>query len=130
MKEITYTVDRLIPTTPEEKEVIKSWGPLWSQFTQDEKKEFGVLIIFGDWSGYKSAQYRVTHIDVAPSSIKSSGDIGTVEFTDGTTMKVWVERLTRKTILARGLHRKLGYTTLVDQFIRSGKSYYRVGEEE
>jgi hypothetical protein len=131
MKTVEYTTKRIIATTPEEKAVAKSWGSLWSRFGQLERSGKPIYLIFGDWSGYKSSQYRITHIDFAAyyGAVKQhlNDDFrGTVQFTDNTTMSVWVKVVSRADILQAKYYKKENYRTLINDLIKSGESYYKV----
>jgi len=114
----------ILPTTLEEEEIVESWGSDWEDLQKEQQKEFGVLIMIGDWSGYKAGQYRITHITRAPIDWKKTGPIGRINFGDGTTMDVWVERITLKTLFKRGLKKKDQYSQLIEKLIKSGMSYY------
>lgn len=124
MKEVTYTSTRLVPTTPEEKRAKSSWGKDWSRIRNAEDKG-GALLVFGDWSGYRAEQKQITHITLALPEMDDSYR-STVKFTDGTTMNVWTERVTRKDILIRGLNKKNGYSELIREAFKSGEPFYKV----
>lgn len=131
MKETEFKTRRLTATSPEEKAVVKSWGALWSRFGVLERSGKPILLIMGDWSGYRSSQYQITHVDYAgyygaPGQKVDAEFSGTVKFTDGTTMSVWVKVVTRAEILQRNLRRKQGYRELISDLVKSGKTYYEV----
>jgi hypothetical protein len=129
-----YTTKRLIAQGPEEKAIVKSWGSLWQRFGSLERSGKPIYLIFGDWSGYRSSQYRITHVDFAGYYETVSQKLddkyrGTVQFTDNTTMTVWVQCVTREQILERKLSKRESYNRLINDSVKSGKSYYKVGEE-
>lgn len=126
MREIEYVTKKLIPITREEKDTAKSWGPLWSRFGVLERTGRPILLIFGDWSGYTSRQYRITHVDFATNYGVQESYRATVQFTDNTTMSVWVQRVTRREILEKGFSRKQNYNDLIRKAARSGESFYKV----
>jgi hypothetical protein len=128
MKETTFSGTRLT-LTKEERPIAKSWGSWWSYFGRMERTHGGFLILFGDWSGYRSSQSRITHIDWCSKNM-SDNYRGTVQFTDGTTMSVWVRRVTRKQIIENKWRRNPTYESLIRKLISSGKDFYRVGEEK
>jgi len=133
MKTVEYTTKRIQATTPEEKSIVKSWGSVWQRFGQLERSGKPIYLICGDWSGYRSSQYRITHVDFAgyygePGHILTSDFRLTVQFTDNTTMNVWVVKVTREAILEGNYRRRESYNKLINDAIKSGKSYYKVGE--
>jgi hypothetical protein len=75
------------------------------------------------------AKSRITHIDWCSKNM-SDNYRGTVQFTDGTTMSVWVRRVTRKQIIENKWRRNPTYESLIRKLISSGKDFYRVGEEK
>jgi len=112
----------------------KSWGTWWARFGTLERSGKPIYLLFGDWSGYTSSQHRITHVDYAGyyGAVGQKLDDkfrGTVQFTDGTTMQVWVRSVSRAEILERGYHKKESYNSLINKMIKSGKTYYKVGEE-
>lgn len=125
---ITEHKVRRLTLTKEEKEISKSWGPLWARFGALERKGKPIYLIFGDWSGYRSSQYRITHIDAALSHYRKVEDfrLGTVQFTDGTSMAVWVKSVTREQIINHKWRRSPSYTQLINKLIDSGKTFYQV----
>ncbi len=127
MKETTVTSTRL-SLTKEERPIAKSWGSWWAYFGRMERTHGGCKVLFGDWSGYRSSQYRITHVDWCPKELVESYH-GTVQFTDGTTMSVWVKKVSRKDIIHNKWKRNPSYESLIRKLIASGKSYYKVGEE-
>jgi len=134
MKTVEINSTRLIAQGPEEKAVVKSWGSWWSRFGTLERKGKPIYLLFGDWSGYTSSQYRVTHVDYAGYygvvGQKLGDDYrGTVQFSDGTTMQVWVRAVSRAEILERKYSKREGYNSLINKLIKSGKTYYKVGDE-
>ena len=129
MKEVRVTSSRLSATTAEEKRIVESWGKLWSTFSQRDRSGKGIVLIFGDWSGYRSSQYRITHIDWCYHKELPDNFHGTVQFTDGTTMQVWTRRVSRRDILQYKYERKCSYTELISKLIKSGKSFYSVADE-
>lgn len=129
MRTVTTTSKRLV-LTKEEKLIAKSWGSLWNTFGQRDRTGKGIVLLFGDWSGYSSSQYRITHVDWSYYNEVGDNYSGTVEFTDNTTMSVWTERVTREDIIRRKLYRKTSYTSLISKLIKSGKSHYKVAEEK
>lgn len=124
MKKITYTTSRMVLETPTEKEVARSWGNDWKRMGSLESREGSFLVIFGDWSGYKSSQYRITHTMLSP--IQEEGFLGTVEFSDNTKMDVWTKRMTREELLEGNFRKIEGYESLIRDFIKSGKKYYKL----
>lgn len=110
--------------TKEEREISKSWGPLWARFGALERRGRPILLIFGDWSGYRSSQYRITHID--QSSTADVNFHGTVQFTDNTTMTVWVKAVTRQQIIRNQWRRSQSYSELIRKLITSGQTFYKV----
>lgn len=134
MKTTTFKTTRIQATTPEEKAIVKSWGSLWQRFGQLERTGRPILLIFGDWSGYRSSQYQITHIDVAdhygsPKQKIAEDFSGTVRFTDNTTMQVWVKKITRAEILQRGFKKRQCYYELINRLVKSGKTYYSVADD-
>lgn len=118
-----YKTKRLI-LSKDEKEIAKSWGSLWSRFGVLERSGRPIILIFGDWSGYRSSQYRITHID--QSHTKLDNFHGTVQFTDNTTMSVWTKSVTREDIIRNKWYCKRSYTDLIGKLVNSGQSFYRV----
>lgn len=132
MKVTTYKTTRLTASTPNEKDTVRSWGSSWQYFGRLERAGKPILLIFGDWSGYRSSQYQITHVDVAGYYGNYKEKIsptfrGTVRFTDGTTMTVWVKAVTRAEILEQGLKRRENYRELINKLVKSGKTFYDVG---
>jgi len=125
MESVEYKSKRLI-LTKDEKIIAKSWGALWSRFGTLERSGRPILLIFGDWSGYRSSQYRITHIDQSYKA--KEGFSGTVQFTDNTTMSVWVKAVTREQIIKNKWSRRPSYTSLINDLIYSGEGYYKVGD--
>jgi len=124
MREVTVT--RMV-LTPEEREIRSSWGNVWVRMQRECRKNGFVTLLFGDWSGYRSSQYRITHIDyIFPNEAKNL-KLRTVQFTDCTVMNVWTEKVTIESILARGLKRRQGYTSLISEAMASGEGFYSVG---
>lgn len=127
MKETEFKTKRLTATTPEEKAIIKSWGSLWQRFGQLERSGRKIVLVFGDWSGYRSSQYRITHVDYFGYYHKvDSFTGGIVMFTDNTTMSVWIKEVTRRDILSSKYRRATGYTSLINDMLKSGQTYYKV----
>lgn len=126
---IEYTSKRLV-LSKEERHIAKSWGSLWQLFGQRERAGKGIVLLFGDWSGYRSSQYRITHIDWCYFKEIGSDYRGTVRFTDGTTMTVWTQAITREEIIRRKLVKNPTYKDLISKLIISGKSYYDVATEK
>ncbi len=124
MKEIV--VKRMV-LSKEEQRVRASWGKLWDRMRNEERKHGHVTLLFGDWSGYRPSQYRITHIDWLPAKVEAV-KLKTVLFTDNTTMRVWTEPMTLASLLERGFARRLGYTNLLNEAILTGKDIYVVGE--
>jgi hypothetical protein len=124
MKRITYTTTRMVLETPQEKALAKSWGSDWKRMSVSEDKQGSFLVIFGDWSGYKSSQYRITHTMLSP--IQEEGFLGTVKFSDNTKMDVWTKRMTREELLEGDFRKMEGYESLIREFLKSGKKYYKV----
>lgn len=123
METVEYKSKRLV-LSKDEKEIAKSWGSLWSRFGVLERNNRPILLIFGNWSGYSSSQYRITHIDQSHNA--KEGFSGTVQFTDNTTMSVWVKAVTREQIIKNKWYRRASYTGLIGDLIKSGQSYYKV----
>lgn len=123
METVEYKSKRLI-LSKDEKEIAKSWGSLWSRFGVLERSKRPIILIFGDWSGYTSSQYRITHIGYSYSA--KDGFSGTVQFTDNTTMSVWVKAVSREQIIKNKWRRRPSYTGLIGDLIKSGQSYYKV----
>lgn len=128
MQTIEYKSKRLV-LSKQEKEIAKSWGRLWNLFGQRDRSGKGIVLIFGDWSGYRSAQYRITHVDWCYHKEIGDNYRGTVRFTDGTTMAVWTQKVTREEIIRRELYKKTSYTELINNLIKSGDNYYDVSKE-
>lgn len=126
MQITTFTSTRL-SLTKEERYISKSWGRWWAYFWQSERNTGSFKVLFGNWSGYTSSQRRITHTDICPKDLDEKYH-GTVEFTDGTTMSVWVETLTRKEIINRKLERNPSYSHLISKLINSGENYYSVAK--
>jgi hypothetical protein len=123
VKEIKST--RLI-LLKEEREIAKSWGSLWSRFGALERRGKPILLVFGDWSGYRSSQWRITHLDHCYFKGINENYHGTVAFTDNTTMSVWVKAVSRQAIINNQWYRKQGYSELIGKLLRSGETYYKV----
>lgn len=128
MRTAEFTSKRLV-LSKEEKHIAKSWGALWSRFGQLERSGRPIRLIFGDWSGYRSSQYRITHVAFLHDKSVESTFSGTVQFTDNTTMNVWVKEVTREEIINNKWEQRTGYTKLIGDLIRSGKTYYKVGDQ-
>lgn len=128
MRTAEFTSKRLV-LSKEEKSIAKSWGVLWSRFGQLERSARPIRLIFGDWSGYRSSQYRITHVAFLTNKSVESTFSGTVQFTDNTTMNVWVKEVTREEIINNKWEQRAGYTKLIGDLIRSGKTYYKVGDQ-
>lgn len=124
MNTTTFTSTRL-SLTKEEREISKSWGRWWEYFGRLERTQGSFKVLFGNWSGYTSSQRRITHVDYCPKDLIETYH-GTVEFTDNTTMSVWVEKLTRKDIISRELRRNPSYEQLIGKLLKSGSNYYSV----
>jgi hypothetical protein len=127
MQTTTFTSTRLT-LTKQERLISKSWGSWWNYFGRMERTHGCFNVLFGDWSGYTSSQSRITHVDWCPKSLDERYH-GTVRFTDNTTMKVWVEKLTRKDIIRRGLRRNPSYESLIHKLLSSGSNYYDVAKQ-
>ena len=113
----------------EEREVRKTWGSKWLRMRAEEKRRGHFHVLFGDWSGYRSSQQRITHIDYIPRIVVEEKKLETVLFSDGTMMRVWTEPFTILELLQKGLRRRQGYTSLIDQAMRSGKRVFDVLRE-
>ncbi len=128
MKETTFISKRLT-LTKEERPIAKSWGRWWAYLGQLERSGKMGRLLFGDWSGYRSSQYRVTHVDYCFYKDLPDNFHGTVRFTDGTTMSVWVEKITRADIIRRKLRNNPTYSDLIRKLIKSGNSYFNVADD-
>ena len=129
MKTIIYTSKRIIPTTDREKSVIKSWKSYWGDFGRFEKDGQSIYLIQGIWSGYKSSQRQIVHLDHVSKYSFSKADpyyLSTVEFSDQTTMELTILKVSREEILEQNLSRKLGCTELIQKVIKSNLTTYRI----
>jgi len=124
MKETTIVSKRLT-LTKEERPIAKSWGRWWNYMGGLERKEKRGRLLFGDWSGYKSSQYQITHVDYCPKDLPDDYR-GIVDFTDGTSMSVWVESVTRAEIIRRRLRCRPNYNELIGKLIKGGTGYWSV----
>lgn len=111
--------------SPEEKIVKNSWKDVWPRMKLQEYRTGWFWLIFGEWSGYSSRQVRVVHLDFL-SNLDAPLKLQGVTFTDGTTMRVWAQKVTRMEVIQRGLKRNLGYTKLINEAIKSGKEWFTV----
>lgn len=128
MKETTFISKRLT-LTKEERPIAKSWAHWWSRMGSLERRDKPVRLLFGNWSGYSSSQSRITHVDYCFYKELPSDFHGTVRFTDGTTMSVWIENVTRAEIIRRKLRKNPSYSSLISKLIKSGNGYYDVASE-
>jgi hypothetical protein len=128
MKETTFISKRLT-LTKEERPIAKSWANWWTRMGSLERRGEKARLLFGNWSGYSSSQSRITHVDYCYYKDLPDDFHGTVRFTDGTTMAVWVEKVTRAEVIRRKLRKNASYSELISKLIKSGKSYYNVADE-
>lgn len=122
----TYTATKIV-LSPEEKEIKKSWSIHWSYFRKKFDRHEKFIILFGEWSGYNSKQQRIVHIDIGSEELfKKSESVGTIEYSDGTTLKVWQEKIGLTELFDRKLKCNPTYKGLVTKLMLSGSSYYKV----
>ena len=126
MKEITTT--RLV-LDKDEREIRKSWGYDWPKMVKDEKKHGHFTVLFGDWSGYRSSQYQITHVQYVTPKEAEEIKLRHIGFTDGTSMSIWMVKLTISDLLKKQYRKKLGYSSLIDKGIRSGKPSFNVADD-
>ncbi len=107
---------------PEEKLVRKSWDTDWPKM----RKADSFLLMFADWSGYNSSQYRITHCSLAPKTVDKSNFPVTVQFTDNTTMTIFLEEYSLEKLLEKNVMKKLAYESLICEALASGQSFYKV----
>jgi len=132
MRETEYKVKRMT-LTKEEQIISKSWGSLWTRFGVLERSGRPIVLIFGDWSGYRSSQYQITHVDYAgyygnPGQSSTDDFSGTIKFTDNTTMSVWCRVVTRAEIIEKQFKRRQNYNKLINDMIKSGKTFYDLND--
>jgi hypothetical protein len=127
---MTTTVTTRLSLTAEDRAIRKTWadhfGP-WDRMRAEAKRNGGkVLILFGDWSGYRSSQQRITHVDWISRKRAEGMKLRTVQFSDNTTMRVWTEELTLAEVLTRKLARRPSYDKLIYDAMASGEERYAV----
>lgn len=127
MKTVEYQVKRLVLTTPEERAVKGSWGNKWSTLKRSEMKDGFIYLIIGEWSGYNSRQTRDVHIDISSKEqYDKSPFVGTIEYGDKTTLNVRIQKFTLEYILKNNIRRQSSYTTLIQQLVNSGSTFFKV----
>lgn len=123
MKEVTTT--RLV-LDKEEREIRKSWGRDWARLRNDAKKYGTCFLLMGDWSGYNSSQYRLTHCTRISKDEADTIKLRTVRFSDNTTMSVWIVKTTIEQLLNKRWKAAHGYDSLLSQAIKTGDVSYSV----
>lgn len=132
MQTIEYTVKKLV-LTPEEKIIKKAWGDKWNIIKRDYDKHGFFYLITGEWSGYTSNQRKTVHIDTCNFNLgekykHDNGYIGTIKYSDNTTLTVYAEKFYLKTFFNIQMCQKPrpSYTDLIKKLIDSGETIYTV----
>ena len=115
MRIITYTTQRLV-LTPDEKRIAKSWGSQWKSMVKSHLKGEKILLIIGEWSGYRSSQRRVVHTSLAPKNTQS-GHLGMIKYSDNTTMDTVVQAYSLQEILDQKREPLTSYTDAVRRML-------------
>ena len=110
----------------EEREIRHTWGRWWPRMRKEQERKGGFYLLFGDWSGYQSSQYRITTIQYIKEEDVKNLKLHTVYFSDNTTMSVWVKKVTIETLLASKWKQRLTYTDLIRKAMATGKETYSV----
>jgi len=128
MQLVEYKVKRLI-LSPEEKIIKKSWGNNWANIKKLCDKNGYVNLVIGEWSGYNPKQRQDVHVDLCTKEMfnKSGGYyLGTIYYTDNTTLKVRIETCKLSRIFEDKILRKPSYTSLIQSLLKSDNKTYHV----
>jgi hypothetical protein len=135
MKIISYTVEKIILTTAEEKAIKASWGLKWKGMKYAQEKHGFFYLVMGEWSGYNNSQKKVVHTDIATQYMyhteilnerTDNGFLGTIIYNDETTLDVNIRKCTLEQLLTEKIYKKDSYTDLIKKLIESKSKTYKV----
>jgi hypothetical protein len=136
MKIISYTVEKIILTTAEEKSIKASWGVKWKGMKYAQEKHGFFYLVMGEWGGYTISQTKIVHTDIATQYMHqtevlnkrtdNNGFLGTIIYTDETTLDVNIRKCTLEQLLTEKIYKKDSYTELIKKLIESKSQIYKV----
>lgn len=114
MREVTTT---RISLTKDEREIAKTYGNDWQRMLAEYRKYGTLYILIGDWSGYRSSQYRYTHVVFMPRRRMKVLDVEADwrdhhRFTDNTNMSMWLQEMSIADIINQKIRSVRGYDEL------------------
>jgi len=113
--------------SPEEKMVKDSWKPVWPRMRLQEYRTGSFWLIFGEWFGlgHSSRRRKVVYLDYL-SPLDLPVRLRGIHFSDGTSLGIWIQKMTRDEIVRRMLKRNLGYSAVISEALESGEEEFRV----
>jgi len=127
MKKVTYTANKIILTTAEEKGIKTSWGGDWKKIIKAEHHGNYFYLITGEWSGYNSSQRRIVHVSLSDfATFEKTPFVGTIEYSDNTTLEVNVIQCDLKKLFDNKLFRRNSYEDLINKLIATDSKFYKV----
>jgi hypothetical protein len=121
-----YVTTTRLSLNKEERAIARTWGRDWSRLRNEQKKHGSFYILIGDWSGYRSGQYRYTHVvfmsrrAMKMYNIDADWSVYHV-FGDSTGMRIWLQEMTIEELISSETQQRRGYDSLVDDYLSKAR---------
>lgn len=122
-------VERIV-LDKDDREIKKSWGRDWTRMMAEIKKHGRVHILRGIWSGYRSEQSKLCHVEYIPTAHVQGLRLQRIVFTDGTTLDLNVTSYDLAGLFFYKAMRKAQYDELVYKARLSMEETYYVGGKQ